>query len=89
MNLIYTLRNARRIIKTVLFNEITNTFDVGALITLRKLPLLSYFNMIKIDRGKRKTTLLKMLIPVVALCAMTSCSLVCFQECFGLEYRLH
>ena len=30
-----------------------------------------------------------MLTAVVVLCAMTSCSLVDFQEGFGLEYRLH
>jgi hypothetical protein len=79
----------RSVIKTVLFNhEITKTFDVGALITLQKLTLFSYFLMIKIDT-ENKTTLLKMLIPVAVLCATTSCSLVDFQECFGLEYRLH
>jgi hypothetical protein len=44
--------------------------------------------MFKIDTEKR-TTLLKLLTPLVVLCAMTSCSLVDFQECFGLEYRLH
>ena len=90
MYLIYTLRNAYRVTKTVLFNhEITNIFDVGTLITLQKLTLFSYSNMNKFDTEKRIKTLLKMLTPVVVLCAMTSCSLVDFEEFFGLEYRLH
>jgi len=74
--------------KTVLLNhDITNTFDVGTSITLQKLMLFSYVNRIIIGKEKR-TTLLKMLIAVVVLCAMTSCSMIDFQECFGLEYRL-
>jgi len=36
MYLLYNLRNAHPVIKPVLFNhEITNKFDVGALITLQ------------------------------------------------------
>jgi hypothetical protein len=74
--------------KTVLLNhDITNTFDVGTSITLQKLMLFSYVNRITIGKEKR-TTLLKMLIAVVVLCAMISCSMIDFQECFGLEYRL-
>jgi hypothetical protein len=85
-----TLSNEHGVIKTVLFNhEITNTFDVGALITLQILTLFSYLNMSKIDTVKRTNTLLPMLTQVVVLCYMTSCSLVDFQERFGLEYRLH
>jgi hypothetical protein len=90
MYLLYTLGDAHRVIKTVLFNhEITNMIDVGTLITLQILTLFSYFNMSKINALKRTNTLLNMLTPVVVLCTMTSCSLVDFHERFRLEYRLH
>ena len=61
---------------------------MGALISLQKLKLSSYFNMIKIETEKRIIVLI-MLRPVLVLCALTSCSLVDFQDFFGMQYSLH